>query len=209
MMRVLCSLLLLAFGGIAQAALVDFEDVAATTPCVSFPNPCPASITTPQNFVFTVTNADNGNEVYVTSSNTSDGNFITALGPPDGYVAITVTHQSGQAFSLTALDVFVADVFEGGLPGFATVSGFDAASTSLGMQTVSRVGSGWESVALDGRWGPLHSVVVEGDFICTFGCFWTFPSVDNFTASVIPVPAAVWLFGSALFGLGWVRAKQS
>ena len=27
--------------------------------------------------------------------------------------------------------------------------------------------------------------------------------------SVIPVPAAVWLFGSALAGLGWVRRKQT
>lgn len=27
--------------------------------------------------------------------------------------------------------------------------------------------------------------------------------------SVIPVPAAVWLFGSALAGLGWMRRKQS
>ena len=29
------------------------------------------------------------------------------------------------------------------------------------------------------------------------------------TASAVPVPAAVWLFGSALAGLGWVRRKQS
>ena len=28
-------------------------------------------------------------------------------------------------------------------------------------------------------------------------------------ASVIPIPAAVWLFGSALAGLGWMRRKQT
>ena len=28
-------------------------------------------------------------------------------------------------------------------------------------------------------------------------------------SSIIPVPAAVWLFGSALAGLGWMRGKQS
>ena len=27
--------------------------------------------------------------------------------------------------------------------------------------------------------------------------------------SVVPVPAAVWLFGSALAGLGWIRRKQT
>jgi hypothetical protein len=31
----------------------------------------------------------------------------------------------------------------------------------------------------------------------------------DFSATVIPVPAAVWLFGSALAGLGWLRRKQT
>ena len=30
-------------------------------------------------------------------------------------------------------------------------------------------------------------------------------TVDNVVASVVPIPAAVWLFGSGLFLLGWVR----
>lgn len=29
------------------------------------------------------------------------------------------------------------------------------------------------------------------------------------TASAVPIPAAVWLFGSALVGLGWMRRKQT
>jgi hypothetical protein len=29
------------------------------------------------------------------------------------------------------------------------------------------------------------------------------------TSSAVPVPAAVWLFGSALAGLGWLRRKQT
>jgi hypothetical protein len=32
-------------------------------------------------------------------------------------------------------------------------------------------------------------------------------TVDNINATVVPVPAAVWLFGSALAGLGWLRRK--
>jgi len=31
----------------------------------------------------------------------------------------------------------------------------------------------------------------------------------TWTATVVPVPAAVWLFGSALAGLGWLRRKQA
>jgi hypothetical protein len=34
-------------------------------------------------------------------------------------------------------------------------------------------------------------------------------SVQSLTVSYVPVPAAVWLFGSALAGLGWMRRKQT
>jgi hypothetical protein len=33
--------------------------------------------------------------------------------------------------------------------------------------------------------------------------------VTGVTASQVPIPAAVWLFGSALAGLGWLRRKQT
>lgn len=34
-------------------------------------------------------------------------------------------------------------------------------------------------------------------------------SGDTITVNVVPIPAAVWLFGSALVGLGWMRRKQA
>jgi hypothetical protein len=34
-------------------------------------------------------------------------------------------------------------------------------------------------------------------------------AMDNFSYSVVPIPAAVWLFASALAGLGWIRRKHS
>jgi hypothetical protein len=33
--------------------------------------------------------------------------------------------------------------------------------------------------------------------------------MDNFTYSVVPIPAAVWLFGSGLGLLGWMRLKKA
>jgi hypothetical protein len=33
--------------------------------------------------------------------------------------------------------------------------------------------------------------------------------ITSGTASSVPIPAAVWLFGSALAGLGWMRRKQA
>ena len=35
------------------------------------------------------------------------------------------------------------------------------------------------------------------------------PIATAWSVSVIPVPAAVWLFGSALAGLGWMRRRKS
>lgn len=34
-------------------------------------------------------------------------------------------------------------------------------------------------------------------------------SMDNMQMSIVPVPAAAWLFGSALAGLSWIRRKQA
>ena len=35
------------------------------------------------------------------------------------------------------------------------------------------------------------------------------PSLPTVTASVVPLPAAAWLFGSALAGLGWMRRRKT
>jgi hypothetical protein len=37
----------------------------------------------------------------------------------------------------------------------------------------------------------------------------TFTSAISGSVTAVPVPAAVWLFGSALAGLGWMRRKQT
>jgi len=41
----------------------------------------------------------------------------------------------------------------------------------------------------------------------TPGPYVSFWEGDSITLNVVPVPAAVWLFGSALAGLGWMRRK--
>jgi hypothetical protein len=49
-------------------------------------------------------------------------------------------------------------------------------------------------------WQGLVSVQFD-----TVGVVYT----DNIVTNVVPIPAAVWLFGSALAGLGWMRRKQT
>jgi hypothetical protein len=54
----------------------------------------------------------------------------------------------------------------------------------------------------DGYYGSPdgdHMDMVEGRF----------HDIALVSGSVVPLPAAVWLFGSALAGLGWIRRKQT
>ena len=45
--------------------------------------------------------------------------------------------------------------------------------------------------------------------VSSFNTFGLSPVLDNITLQAVPVPAAVWLFGSALAGLGFMRRKQT
>jgi hypothetical protein len=59
-------------------------------------------------------------------------------------------------------------------------------------------------------WSEINRFRVSGQAVVA-DCCEVFGSlaVDNVTVNVVPLPAAVWLFGSALAGLGWIRRKQS
>jgi hypothetical protein len=66
---------------------------------------------------------------------------------------------------------------------------------------------GWTSLELDVAAGTHRlGFVALNDFDWYGGSQLL---VDNVSTSVVPVPAAVWLFGSALAGLGWMRRKQA
>ena len=63
------------------------------------------------------------------------------------------------------------------------------------------------TVVFDQSWVNLTSI----DIVFTTGRIdsdFTIPALDNITLQAVPVPAAVWLFGSALAGLGWLRRRQ-
>lgn len=52
------------------------------------------------------------------------------------------------------------------------------------------------------NWASIDSLYIRGAQI-NYG----WQAMDNFTYSVVPVPPAVWLFGSALAGLAWLRRR--
>ena len=209
-MRVITTFVLLCWSLSLQAAIVTFEDVTATSPCgYGAPVPCLNSIVTPQGFVFEDTTGPGLGEIYVQSGGPT-GNFITTAAFPEDAPNIRVTHQSGQAFDLHSLDV---DRFAQSLGGPATapgIRGYDESNNLIAsLEVATSVDGGWTTVSFDGNWNAVHSVVVTTMYFCNgFGCANRFPEMDNFNATVVPIPAAVWLFISGLGSLFLVRPRR-
>jgi hypothetical protein len=114
----------------------------------------------------------------------------------DGVEGISIYSQAGVSFELDSLDaesngeLFTGQVI-GYLEGGAIIS-----------QDFSTIGT----INFDQTWVDLTSIDIL--FNLTSGpATFVVPSVDNITLQAVPVPAAVWLFGSALVGLGWFRRK--
>ncbi len=82
-----------------------------------------------------------------------------------------------------------------------------------------KVGGGYAEGAVgSGDWLNLEQVVFEISSSCSgsqcgisgqidFDTLNLY--IDNVSVSVVPIPAAAWLFGSALAGLGWLRRRSA
>jgi len=125
----------------------------------------------------------------------SSDNFSEAL-YFDGYTHTVISDE--QQLSVLC----VADCFTGAgseLYSFSLVMHFAASLTNAG-GTISLLPTGNNAGNYDGfGWYLSGSQPLLG------GTGYVGGSV---VASVVPVPAAFWLFGSALVGLGWLRRKQ-
>jgi hypothetical protein len=98
----------------------------------------------------------------------------------------------GQAFSLLAADI------DGVVSGYVASSDNGSFNDSTG-PGLNELGTG--------AWLNVNSVYLIG--LAGTGSF-TILALDNVVVgAAVPVPAAVWLFGSALAGLGWVRRRKT
>jgi len=59
-----------------------------------------------------------------------------------------------------------------------------------------------------GDWLNLERVEFGVASCCGIGIETLDMTIDNVNVSIVPIPGAVWLFGSALGLLGWVRRRQ-
>lgn len=215
---------ILLFGN-AQAVVVTFEDMPAidiNDVCQSGSDPCDVAVT-PQGFVFEATNSLDPFSVLAVQAGGPTGNYLGAgyAFPSGGSADLIITHQSGSAFSLQSMDAVLDDVlyqeWQDGV--FSSISplqivGYDESGTQIAAMAIEAPGLGfsstWTSINFDSSWNAVHKIVVEHQQLnSNFGSESRGIRIDNFSATVVPVPAAVWLFGSALAGLGWMRRKQT
>jgi len=117
------------------------------------------------------------------------------------YISVTMTAADGGPFAFYGAD-------------FSTALYLDPAVMDAGI-TGHLVGGGFAAGPFgSGDWLNLESVefylgagFLEGGGIQSQSLLEI--TIDNVNAQVVPLPAAAWLFASAIAGLGWLRRKQT
>jgi hypothetical protein len=106
-----------------------------------------------------------------------------------------------QPFNLHSLDMAdVADVI-------GTYENGDTITMSLALQPTT-----WTTVNFGSEWSNLVKVQLLGTalgLIADDPESGIYLNLDNVVVTAVPIPAAVYLFGSALAGLGWLRRRQT
>jgi hypothetical protein len=174
--------LLFASAGAAAATItIDFEAL----PLGGSPTPNPGYVeVTTHGFVFT-------SQVGVSGSGGNKHISGVSFGGLFETPEIWIGREDGQAFSFMSADI------SGNVLGYFATSSEGNFNNGTG-PSLSELGTG--------AWLNVSSVYLYGAGSPSF----TANSIDNVTVgAAVPVPAAVWLFGSALAGLGWLRRKQA
>jgi hypothetical protein len=172
----------------SASVTIDFEELAPTGSYPTIPGPIIS-----QDFSFS----------------TEDGFLITQLGGDPSQrlyycptCTLTMDNASGDDFRLTSLDFFAGGVDAG---ESITLTGYYAGGGTI---TTALINSGPTQTYLFGaEWDGLEQIVISAPDTLGFGT-----SVDNIVingAPIVPIPAAVWLFGSGLGLLGWFRRKKA
>jgi hypothetical protein len=131
---------------------------------------------------------------YITETNT-----LQILGDAswfdDSYVEMTVERVDGGSFSLYSIDVLADYDPDGYYLSALTTAGYYIDDQG----DLANLGQGdWLNI--------VQFSYLTSQPPATIG---SLLEVDNIVVTAVPIPAAVWLFGSALAGLGWLRRKQT
>lgn len=213
----------------AKAVLVDFDSNYSVT-YTNYTNPANSIFeASSQGFSFGMKEPQSLYAFRLENSASSSGNYMVGLSPNGGH-PIDIWREDGQLFSLTSLvlgGVLQTDPCSGFRCYYAQdplyIHGYDAAGTLINTLTAPAGTSqylndtaNWQTIHFDSSWTNLAYVTVEGqyafcynDYLCAgFGDTYATPALDNVNVSVVPVPAALWLFVSALGLMGWRSRRR-
>jgi hypothetical protein len=187
---------LLIFSGLANAAVIDFEDLGVASGSRYDP---------PDDAVIT-----SGGYTFVNGPNEaccSDLHFANNNGQDVAGTTELISH--GDVIAMNA----GSDSFS--LLSFDFGSSFGESFTSLiVVGQYSGGGSVTQNFSIDGDLTTLETILLSGAFNNLTSVNWLATggqqifSLDNISVVAVPIPAAAWLFGSALAGLGWLRRKH-
>ena len=115
----------------------------------------------------------------------------------------------GDDFSMSSFDIG----FLTGKAGTINLSGYRDGSLVVSDDIFTPAGvtlPSFETIVMGAGWENLDRIHfnISGSSCCPGDA----SALDNIvlsSAAAVPVPGAIWLFGSALTGLGWLRRKRS
>ena len=165
----------------AGTVLIDFDD---------FPNgPSDGLTLSSKGFQFA------SEAVFIVSGTPSTSDQSLQYCP---FCTTTMVNDDGLLFDLNAFDF--SNVF--GFAGTVEVTGTYGAGGTV--STTLNIDGSKNNYVFDSSWTDLSNVV----FATPTGAGGNYVgSIDNISINVVPIPAAVWLFGSALAGLGWLQRR--
>jgi hypothetical protein len=164
-----------------------------------------------------------GDTAPVSQGFTLSGGFQTQAGNISSLAAVEIGDNGTQVFQVDDAILcnsggcgaagIVLEAFDGGAFSFFGADTFlDVSLDFANIRIIgTKVGGGSATGAIGtGDWLNLEQVTFLATASSEIGIFSPTFEVDNIVVgAAVPIPAAVWLFGSALAGLGWLRRKQT
>ena len=183
-------------GGAAHAVTIDFEDTLPTYFGLSTYQEDGFTLTSnvPDGTIIDVNNVVRGN-LGIFGGGTDSQTMVWGENGTDSIISLA--SDSGDIFELLALDASSLV----NLSGQLTLTGSLSAGGTI--QQVLNLDSVLTTYNITGMAG-LSSLDISFDGATQFAPF----DLDNVQMSVVPLPAGIWLMGSALIGMfGWSRKR--
>jgi len=186
---------LLSTGIAANAAVIDFDNDLPTVGGLSSWSQEGYTVASNQP---SGTLVDNNNLVrtYIGAPGTGNNTQSIFFGANGSTSTLTVTQDQGYGFDLTSFDA--SSLYNAA--GTLTVTGYTATSGIVTQNFV--LGSSIGTINVTGM-DALNTLVFSFDGTTEFAPY----DLDNITLTLVPIPAAVWLMGSAL-GLLFVGRRK-